>query len=187
MVPGRQLQGIHFAVDYLTEVTKDVLKHGKDATSQKLAGKNVIVIGGGDTGNDCVGAAIRQGAKSVRQLEITPALPNQRQSSNPWPEYPFVNKLGYGQEEAAAVFGAPVSLYSRSTTGFIGAERGQVIGIETVEVDEHFQAIPGTEAIFKADLILLAMGFTGAEQALFEAFNVKEILDDYTTNNERVL
>lgn len=186
-VPGRQLQGIRFAVDYLTEVTKDVLKHGKDATSQKLAGKNVIVIGGGDTGNDCVGAAIRQGAKSVRQLEITPALPNQRQSSNPWPEYPFVNKLGYGQEEAQAVFGEPISLYSRSTTGFIGAERGQVIGVETVEVDNHFQPIPGTEAVFKADVILLAMGFTGAEQALFEAFNVKEILDDYTTNNERVL
>lgn len=186
-VKGRHLQGIQFAVDYLTEVTKDVLKHGKDATSKKLAGKNVIVIGGGDTGNDCVGAAIRQGAKGVRQLEITPELPNQRTSTNPWPEYPFVDKVGYGQEEAAAVFGRPVSQYSTSTTGFIGAERGQVIAVETVKVDEHFQPIAGTEEVFKADLILLAMGFTGAEQALFEAFQVKEIFDDYTTNNERVL
>ncbi|MDT2756449.1 glutamate synthase subunit beta [Enterococcus asini] len=186
-VKGRQLQGIQFAVDYLTEVTKDVLKHGKDATSKKLAGKHVIVIGGGDTGNDCVGAAIRQGAKEVRQLEITPELPAKRTASNPWPEYPFVDKVGYGQAEAQAVYGRPVSQYSTSTTGFIGAERGQVIAVETVKVDEQFQPIAGTEEVFKADLILLAMGFTGAEQALFEAFDIKEIMDDYTTNNERVL
>ncbi len=186
-VTGRHLQGIQFAVDYLTEATKDVLKHGKDATSKKLAGKHVVVIGGGDTGNDCVGAAIRQGASSVKQLEITPALPEDRPTTNPWPEYPFVAKLGYGQEEAAFVTGEAVSRYSTSTTGFIGAERGQVIAVETVSVGTDFQPITGTEQVLKADLVLLAMGFTGAEQALFDRFEIKEIYDDYTTNNERVL
>lgn len=186
-VPGRHLHGIQFAVDYLTEATKKVLKHGKDATSKDLAGKNVIVIGGGDTGNDCIGAAIRQGAASVRQLEITPQLPEQRTTANPWPEYPMVAKVGYGQEEAQAAFGEDITVYSTSTTGFIGAERGQLIGIETVKVDGSFQPIPGTEQVLKADLVLLAMGFTGAERALLESFGVQEIYDDYTTNNERVL
>lgn len=186
-VKGRQLQGIQFAVDYLTEATKDVLKHGKQAESKKLAGKHVVVIGGGDTGNDCVGAAIRQGAQSVKQLEITPALPTSRSANNPWPEYPFTAKLGYGQEEAAFVMGEEISRYSTSTTGFIGAERGQLIAIETVKVDGQFQPISGTEEVLKADLVLLAMGFTGAEQALLDAFGIKEILDDYTTNNERIL
>lgn len=186
-VKGRQLQGIQFAVDYLTEATKKVLKHGKKATSKDLAGKHVIVIGGGDTGNDCIGAAIRQGAASVRQLEITPRLPAQRTATNPWPEYPLVDKTGYGQAEASAVFGETITTYSTATTGFIGAERGQLIAVETVKVDADFQPISGTETVLKADLVLLAMGFTGAERALFDAFDIKEIYDDYATNNERVL
>lgn len=123
----------------------------------------------------------------MKQLEITPALPTSRSANNPWPEYPFTAKLGYGQEEAAFVMGEEISRYSTSTTGFIGAERGQLIAIETVKVDGQFQPIPGTEEVLKADLVLLAMGFTGAEQALLDAFGIKEILDDYTTNNERIL
>jgi glutamate synthase (NADPH/NADH) small chain len=186
-VAGRQFQGIQFAVDYLTEATKDVLKHGKAANSKKLAGKHVVVIGGGDTGNDCIGAAIRQGAASVKQLEITPALPAQRTATNPWPEYPLTGKIGYGQEEAVQRFGEAITTYSTATTGFIGAERGQVIGVETVAIDQNFQPISETNQVIRADLVLLAMGFLGAEQSLFEQFGISEIYDDYTTNNERIL
>lgn len=186
-VTGRHFQGIQFAVDYLTEATKDVLKHGKEATSKKLAGKHVVVIGGGDTGNDCIAAAIRQGAATVKQLEITPALPAQRTDQNPWPEYPLTGKIGYGQEEALQKFGEPITTYSTTTTGFIGAERGQVIGVETIAVDQNLKPIPETNQVVRADLVLLAMGFLGAEQSLFEQFGISEIYDDYTTNNEQVL
>ncbi|MGC6767191.1 glutamate synthase subunit beta [Enterococcus sp. LJL51] len=185
-VAGREFQGVQFAVDYLTEATKDVLKHGTEANSKKLEGKHVIVIGGGDTGNDCIGSAIRQGCASVKQLEITPRMPHDRTEANPWPEYPFVDKKGYGQEEAEAVQKEALTLYQTSTTAFIGAERGQVIGLETVEVDQAFQPIAGTEKTLKADLVLLAMGFTGPEKSLLDQFNINEVYDDYTTNNERV-
>lgn len=185
-IAGREFQGIQFAVDYLTEVTKDVLKYGKEATNKKLAGKNVVVIGGGDTGNDCIGSAIRQGAASVKQLEITPQMPKHRNGNNPWPEYPMINKDGYGQEEAKVVQKEPLTQYQTSTTAFIGAERGQLIGIETTQVDDHFQPIAGTESIMKADLVLLAMGFIGPEKNLLEHLEVEEIFDDYSTNNERV-
>ncbi|HPI99459.1 MAG TPA: glutamate synthase subunit beta [Enterococcus sp.] len=186
-IPGRELEGVRFAVDYLTEATRDVLKHGKQATSRKLEGKHVIVIGGGDTGNDCIGSAVRQGAASVRQLEITPELPGQRQASNPWPEYPMTSRKGYGQEEAEFLYQEPLTTYATSTSAFIGAERGQLIAIETVKVGQNFQPIEGTKKVLKADLVLLAMGFLGPENALFNAFDVEEIYDDYTTNNERVM
>lgn len=185
-VNGREVQGVQFAVDYLTETTKDVLKHGTEATSQKLAGKHVVVIGGGDTGNDCIGSAIRQGCASVRQLEITPKMPTDRAVGNPWPEYPFVDKEGYGQAEANHVQEDELTLYQTSTTAFIGAERGQVIGLETVQVDQSFQPIEGTEKTLKADLVLLAMGFLGPERSLLDQLDVAEVYDDYTTNNERV-
>lgn len=183
-VPGRELEGVKFAVDYLTETTKDVIKN---ANSRKLEGKHVIVIGGGDTGNDCIGSALRQGAASVRQLEITPELPEQRTASNPWPEYPLTKSKGYGQEEAEYLYDEPLTSYSTSTTAFIGAERGQLIGIETVKVDAQFNPIDETKEIVKADLVLLAMGFLGPETALFDAFGIEEVHEDFTTNNERVM
>ena len=184
-IKGRELHGIRFAVDYLTDCTKDVLQHGKKVVDQKLAGKHVIVVGGGDTGNDCIGSAIRQGAASVKQLEITPQLPAARTVNNPWPEYSMITREGYGQEEGA-VNNAELTAYTTSTTSFIGAERGQVIAIETTQVDNQFQPIPGTEKTLKADLVLLAMGFTGAEKNLLDAFDVEEIYEDYATNNEKV-
>lgn len=184
-IKGRELYGIQFAVDYLTECTKDVMKHGKKVTDRKLAGKHVVVIGGGDTGNDCIGSAIRQGATSVKQLEITPQLPAQRTANNPWPEYSMINRVGYGQEEGA-LKNSELTSYNTSTTAFIGAERGQVIAIETTQVDSQFQPIAGTEKTLKADLVLLAMGFTGAEKNLLDTFGVQEIYEDYTTNNEKV-
>ena len=184
-IKGRELHGIKFAVDYLTECTKDVLQHGKKVVDKKLAGKHVVVIGGGDTGNDCIGSAIRQGAASVRQLEITPQLPSSRTMNNPWPEYSMINREGYGQEEGA-LKNPELTAYTTSTTAFIGAERGQIIAIETTQVDNRFQPIAGTEKTLKADLVLLAMGFTGAEKTLLDAFDVEEIYEDYTTNNEKV-
>lgn len=184
-IKGRELHGIQFAVDYLTDCTKDVLKHGKEATSKKLAGKHVVVIGGGDTGNDCIGSAIRQGAASVKQLEITPQLPPERTANNPWPEYSMVDRTGYGQEEGL-LGNKELTYYNTSTTAFVGAERGQVIAIETTKVDNRFQPVAGTEQVLKADLVLLAMGFTGAEKSLLDAFDVQEIYEDYTTNNEKV-
>ena len=184
-IEGRELHGIQFAVDYLTECTKDVMKHGKKVTDRKLAGKHVVVIGGGDTGNDCIGSAIRQGAASVKQLEITPQLPAQRTANNPWPEYSMINRVGYGQEEGA-LKNLELTSYNTSTTAFIGAERRQVIAIETTQVDSQFQPIAGTEKTLKADLVLLAMGFTGAEKNLLDTFGVQEIYEDYTTNNEKV-
>jgi glutamate synthase (NADPH/NADH) small chain len=129
---------------------------------------------------------LRQGAASVRQLEITPQRPDERTAENPWPEYPMTNSTGYGQAEAAYVQKEALTMYSTSTTSFIGAERGQLIGIETTKVDQKFQPVAGTETTLKADLVLLAMGFTGPERSLLDQFDVNEILDDYATNNERV-
>ncbi|MFC4771121.1 glutamate synthase subunit beta [Enterococcus hermanniensis] len=184
-IPGRELTGIHLAVDYLTECTKQVMKYGKKVTEKPLAGKHVVVIGGGDTGNDCIGSAIRQGAASVKQLEITPQLPGTRIKSNPWPEYSMIDRLGYGQAEGL-VENPELTVYSTSTKTFIGAETGKVSAIETVQVDSQFQPIKGTEKIVKADLVLLAMGFTGAEKNLLEAFAIKEVYENYATNNEKV-
>lgn len=186
-VSGRELNGIRYAVDYLTETTKDILKHGKQATSRKLEGKHVVVIGGGDTAVDCVASALRQGAASIKQLNINPELPHERTADNPWPEYPQVNKLGYGQIEAHEVYGGSIKLNSINTTAFIGAERGQLIGVEVVRMKDRYEEIPESKTILKADLVLLAMGFSGPERSLFEEFGVEEIYDDNTTNNERIL
>lgn len=186
-VSGRELNGIRYAVDYLTETTKDILKHGKQATSRKLEGKHVVVIGGGDTAVDCVASALRQGAASIKQLNINPELPHERIADNPWPEYPQVDKLGYGQIEAHEVYGGSIKLNSINTTAFIGAERGQLIGVEVVRMKDRYEEIPESKTILKADLVLLAMGFSGPERSLFEEFGVEEIYDDNTTNNERIL
>lgn len=185
-VPGRELNGVKFAVDFLTDITKIVLANGDKKMRKSLEGKNVVVIGGGDTGNDCIGTAIRLGAASVTQLEITPQLPGQRTDANPWPEYPMVDRKGYGQEEAIAAGNINLTRYATSTTEFIGAERGQLIAINTVQVGPGFKPVEGTEETLKADLVLLAMGFTGAEQSIFQGFGITQIFDDNTTNNEKV-
>lgn len=183
---GRHLNGIHFAVEYLTEATKSLLENDKDKPTSVLEGKHVVVIGGGDTGNDCIATVLRQGCASVKQLEITPEPPTSRPESNPWPQYPFVKSLGYGQEEALTKSDEQLTYYERTATSFIGAERHQLIGVKTVKVDSKFQEIPGSEETLQADLVLLAMGFTGPEKSIFDAFHISEILDDYSTNNERV-
>ena len=185
-VPGRHLSGVRFAVDFLTETTKNVLASDNKKLGPTLEGKHVLVIGGGDTGNDCIGTAVRLGAASVKQLEITPEPPEKRLPTNPWPQYPMIKRVGYGQEEANFVQDTELTTYATSTTEFIGADSGQVIAAKTIKVGPGFKPIEGTEEIIKADLVLLAMGFTGAEKSLFEQFGVQSVYDDYSTNNDHV-
>lgn len=185
-VPGRHLAGIRFAVDFLTETTKNLLASSDQRLGHPLKGKHVLVIGGGDTGNDCIGTAVRLGAASVKQLEITPDLPLNRLATNPWPEYPMTKRKGYGQKEADFVQNEELTTYTTSTVEFIGADRGQVIAAKTIKVGPDFKPLADTEEMIKVDLVLLAMGFTGAETSLFDQFGVKQIYDDYSTNNENV-
>lgn len=185
-IAGRQLSGIRFAVDYLTETTKHVLAYGKEQTNNFLAGKHVVVIGGGDTGNDCIASVIRQGCASVKQLEINPESPLKRNADNPWPEYPMTSRLGYGQEEARMYQIEKLNYYQTSTTAFLGSEQGQLVGIQTVKVNEHFQTVKNSEAVIRADIVLLAMGFVGPENQLLNQFGVTEAFDDYSTNDEKI-
>jgi glutamate synthase (NADPH/NADH) small chain len=141
----------------------------------------VVVIGGGDTGTDCVGTAIRQGAKRVVQLEILPRPPETRAADNPWPQWPKVYKLDYGQEEAAALWGADPRRYCVNTRRLLGNKRGAVKAIETVEIEwvhapgerPQMRELPGSEKIVDADLVLIAMGFLGPAPDLPEAFGCK--------------
>lgn len=185
-VPGRELRGIHFAVDFLTETTKSVLCSDNKKLDLTLTGKHVLVIGGGDTGNDCIGTAVRLGATSVTQLEITPEPPEKRLPTNPWPQYPMIKRIGYGQEEANFMQEQQLTSYATSTTEFIGTDDGQVTSVKTTKVDSTFTSIEGTEQFIKADLVLLAMGFIGADRSLFEQFHVQSIYDDYSTNHSHV-
>jgi glutamate synthase (NADPH) small chain len=181
-VEGRSLKGIHFAMDFLTANTKAVLD--RDETPLSAEGKDVVIIGGGDTGTDCVGTSLRHGCKSLVQLEIMPKPPSERASDNPWPEWPKVYKMDYGQEEAAAQFGEDPRGYLTTTTKFEGDEHGQVKAIHTVQVqwekNEKGQFIPapisGTEKVLPAQLVLLAMGFLGPEQPLLDALGVERDL-----------
>jgi glutamate synthase (NADPH/NADH) small chain len=179
-VPGRELAGVHFAMEYLTASTKALLGGGKTAISAR--GRDVVVIGGGDTGTDCVGTAIRQGAKSIVQLEILPRPPETRAADNPWPQWPKVYKMDYGQEEAAALWGADPRRYLVNTRRMIGDAKGRVKELETYEIDwvsgspgarPEMVERPGTDQTIPADLVLLAMGFTGPGPELPAAFGCK--------------
>lgn len=181
-VPGRNGNHIYFAVDYLSAVTKSLLDTGlKDNTPIAARGKHVLVIGGGDTGNDCVATVIRLGAKSVTQLEIMPKEPNTRAESNPWPQWPRIAKTDYGQEEAIAVYGYDPRLYQTTVTEFINDENGDVqkakiVGLErkTDEKTGSSAMVPvaGTEKIIEAQLVLIAAGFLGSQKYVTDAFNV---------------
>lgn len=195
-IPGRELKGIHFAMDFLTANTKAVLDPGKDyITADK---KDVVIIGGGDTGTDCVGTSVRHGCNTVTQLEIMAKPPMTRAGNNPWPEWPKTYKMDYGQEEAAAKFGDDPRVYLTTATHFEGDENGNVKAVHVVNVEwkkddkGNFgpQKIPGTEKILPAQLVLLAMGFLGPEQPLLDALgvdrdarsNVKAEHNQYTTS-----
>ena len=168
---GRDLKGIHFAMEYLHNNTKSLLdsKH-EDGHYISAKDKDVIVIGGGDTGTDCVGTALRHGCKSLVQFEILPKPPNVRAFDNPWPQWPRIYRLDYGQEEAAAIFGHDPRSYSIVSKSFLGDGQGQVRAVRTAEIEwtsnngrSAPQEIPGTEQEWPAQIVLLALGFLGPE------------------------
>ncbi len=181
-IEGRELAGIHFAVDFLRLNTKSLLDSNfTDGQYISAGDKDVIVIGGGDTGTDCVATAIRHGCKTVTQLEIMPQAPLQRAENNPWPQFPRVLKVDYGQEEAIALYGKDPREYCITAKRFIGGQGGRVAEVHTVNVawikDDQGRLvpreIPGTEKVWRAQLVLLAMGFLGPESNLLEQLGVE--------------
>jgi len=172
-VEGRTLRGVHFAMEFLTANTKHVLDGAKaEAGLISAKGKQVVVIGGGDTGNDCVGTSMRHGCKSMIQLELLPQPPAERAVDNPWPLWPKIFRVDYGQEEAAAIFGQDPRQFCVQTKRMVGDENGNVKAIEVVEVrlvpqpsgPPKIEEVPGTARTIPADLVLLAMGFLGPEK-----------------------
>lgn len=180
-VEGRQAPNVLFAVDYLTQVTKSLLNSEfKDGKYFNAKDKNVLVIGGGDTGNDCVGTVIRHGCKSVIQLEMMKEPPLTRTDDNPWPEWPLIKKTDYGQEESIAVFHKDPRLYQTTVKRFIQNDKGDVIKAEIVSLKEmkdqqgrkKMEPIAGSEKIIDVDLVLIAAGFIGCETNVAKAFGV---------------
>jgi len=172
-IEGRNLEGIHFAMEFLAANTRHLLD--PSAPFINAAGKDVVIIGGGDTGTDCVATSLRHGCNSVVQLEILPQPPSERTADNPWPQWPKVYRLDYGQEEARAVQGADPRIYLVTAKRFLG--NGKVTGVETINVEwtpNGPRPIPGTEKLIPAQLVLLAMGFLGPEPALLKALNIRQ-------------
>jgi glutamate synthase (NADPH/NADH) small chain len=197
-IEGRNLKGVHFAMEFLTHNTRSLLDKHRNGNYINADGKDVMVIGGGDTGTDCVGTSMRHGCKSLVQVEILPQPPMDRAKDNPWPEWPKVYKLDYGQEEAAAKFGADPRVYLTTAKKFVGDEHGHVKEAHLVQIqwDKNEKGqfvpkeVPGTEQVRPVQLVLLAMGFLGPEQPLLEALNVerdartniKADFEKYSTN-----
>lgn len=171
-VPGREFKGVHFAMEFLAANTRHLLDGKGDAGFISAKDKNVVVIGGGDTGNDCVGTSLRHGCKSVVQLELLPRPPETRAADNPWPQWPKVFRVDYGQEEAAAKFGVDPRQFQVQTKRFLAGDQGQVRGLEVVDVrfvaargrSPGIEEVPKTLRVVPADLVLLAMGFLGPEK-----------------------
>ncbi|MDF2676769.1 MAG: glutamate synthase, small subunit [Bacillota bacterium] len=185
-VEGKDLKGVYQAIEFLTNSTKNLQKTNKETNSQLDAkGKNVIVIGGGDTGTDCVGTSIRQGCKSVFQFEIMPEPARERNDeTNPWPEWPKKLKVDYGQEEAISLYKKDPRNYNIATKKLVGNEKGEIKEVHTVDVrwekDELGRVIPieipNSEKIWKADLVTIAMGFLGPEDTIIDELKLKRDL-----------
>ena len=190
-VNGREAEGITFAVDFLQSTTKALLDNGlKEGTFLSAKDKSVIVIGGGDTGNDCVGTCVRHGAKSIIQLEMMPKLPDERAENNPWPEWPRVCKTDYGQEEAAAVYGSDPRLYQTTVKEFLKDENGRLRAVVLIrlERDKNGRMVPveGSETEAEAQLVLIAAGFLGSESYVTEAFGIEvDARTNVTANGHR--
>ena len=201
---GRDAEGIYFAVDFLRATTRSLLDSGlSDGDYISARDKNVVIIGGGDTGNDCVGTAVRHGCRSVTQLEMMPKLPDERAENNPWPEWPRVCKTDYGQEEAIAVFGHDPRIYTTTVKEFIKDENGRLSAVKTVKLefvnDEASgrrvpKEIAGSEEVLPCELCLIAAGFLGCQSYVAEAFgveldqrtNVKTASGSHATNVPKV-
>lgn len=202
-IPGRELKGVHFAMEFLLKNTKSLLdtKH-EDGAYISAKGKRVIVIGGGDTGTDCIGTSIRHGCSSLVNFELLPRPPEDRAPDNPWPEWPHIFRVDYGHQESAAKFGKDPREYRVLSKRFLDDGQGNVAGVETVRVEWQKDAagkwqmneVPGSQQTFEADLIFLAMGFLGPEDTLAEHLglerdprsNFKAAYGDYATNVEGV-
>ena len=176
--PGREVKGIYFAVDFLAANTKSLLDSGlSDGNFISAKDKDVIVIGGGDTGTDCVGTAIRHGCRSVTQFEILPAAPVDRTDKNPWPEWPKIFKTDYGQEEAIALYGKDPRNFCLTTKKIDSDDSGNVSALHTVEVDWSggaMKEIPGTEKVWPAQLVLIAMGFLGPDDTVVKSLGLAQ-------------
>lgn len=201
---GRDANGIYFAVDFLRSTTKSLLDSNlSDGKYISAKDKNVVIIGGGDTGNDCVGTSVRHGCKSVVQIEMMPKLPDERAENNPWPEWPRVCKTDYGQEEAAAVFGSDPRIYETTVKEFIKGENGSLCAVKTVKLKfetdpESGRRVPreieGSEQVIPCELCLIAAGFLGCQSYVAEAFgvelnqrtNIKTENGKFSTNVEKV-
>jgi len=175
-VPGRELKGIHLAMEFLTAHTRSLLDSNlADNNYISAAGKKVIVIGGGDTGTDCIGTSLRHDCSSMVNFELMSAPPAARAENNPWPQWPRIMRVDYGHEEAAVKFGSDPRNYDILTKEFIGDDRGHVTGLRTVNVrwgnkdgSLSFEEIEGSEQVWETDLVLLSMGFLGPESYLLE-------------------
>ncbi len=202
--PGRDAKGIYFAVDFLKSTTMSLLNSNlEDGTYMSAKDKNVVVIGGGDTGNDCIGTSIRHGCKSVVQIEMMPKLPDQRADNNPWPQWARVCKTDYGQEEAIETFGSDPRIYETTVKEFCKDENGDLVGVKVVKVKfvtneetgrREMREVEGSEQLLDADLVLIAAGFLGSENYVTDSFgvdvdartNVTTELGEYKTNIEKV-
>lgn len=201
-IEGREAKGIHLAMDYLTTSTKSLLDSNfEDGKFLNTKGKDVIVIGGGDTGADCVATALRQGCNSVVQFGKHPILPTARTSDNMWPAYPNVFSLEYAYEEAEAKFGSDPRQYSIQTKKIVADEQGNVKELHTIQMEKIkgedgiylFKEIPGTEKVWPAQFVFIAIGFEGTEQPLLTQFGVDTVnhkidavYGEYRTNVEGV-
>ena len=182
-VEGRELKGVHFAMEFLGTNTKSLMDSNlEDGNYISANDKHVVVIGGGDTGTDCVGTSLRHGCKHVQQLEIMPQPPNSRTAGNPWPQYARVLNVDYGQEEAIAIQGDDPRSYLVTTKKFVGDEEGNVTELHTSQIEWQCQDdgrmipvdVPGSEKIIKAELVLLAMGFLGPEGGVLDQLGVEK-------------
>ena len=197
-IDGREFKGVHFAMDFLSANTKSLLDSDlQDGNHISAKDKNVIVIGGGDTGTDCIGTSLRHGCKSLVNFELFPKPPESRDPNNPWPTWPKIFRVDYGHEEAAEVQGEDPRVYSVSSLCFLGNEQGELTGVRTVEVemrDGKFENVPGSEKDWPADLVFLAMGFLGPEHTASDALgleydersNYKAEYGQYKTNVDNV-
>lgn len=180
-IPGRQLKGIHFAMDFLTGVTKSLLDSNlEDQNFISPKGKRVLVIGGGDTGNDCLGSCMRLGCSSIINFEVMPQPSDTRSIDNPWPQWPKIMRVDYGHSEAKEKFSNDPREYSILSKSFVGDKDGNVTGINTVRVKWtnsngrwEMKEVPGTEKVWKCDLVLLSMGFLGPEKILVESLGLE--------------
>lgn len=203
-VAGRDAEGIYFAVDFLKGVTKSLLDSNfEDKAYIPVKGKSVVIIGGGDTGNDCVGTAIRLGAKAVTQIEMMPKAPDTRADSNPWPEWPKICKTDYGQEEAIALFGCDPRIYESTVKEFVKDKNGALSAVKIVKLAWEkepdsgrmvMKEVPGSEQTIEAQVVLIAAGFLGSEKYVTDAFgleldgrtNVKTAAGSFKTCAERM-